>query len=504
MKKLFSIIASALLIVSCADRSNDVDTPFQAGQKVTLCASIAMGDNASHAPQRVSGKDSDPVSNTGVVDLTWDAGDNVLVKVGDNSSVFTLTSGAGTNEGSFYGEMPGEGSSYDVVYPADYNEAVLTEQTYVENGFGKGLMKMSTKIPGTVEGGFTLSADNALVGLQLMGDGAKVSKIEFTNRANNNTYALLCPEIELTDASVLFYIVVPSGEWAQGFTITVYDGSGEPIKDFTKKSSSTFAAGNAIVMPVQPVYQKISVFSVSATQKVTFSPGNLQYHPKNDKWRFALNQLSYIGETHGDILNYDGWIDLFGWSGSTGSAKFGVSSSEDSNDYSGSFVDWGTNQISDDAPNTWRTLTKKEWIYLLTERTNANELIGVASINGINGLIVLPDKWECPDGITFKSGLSTLTPVDENTYGLHQSINANQWAEMEQAGALFLPAAGAYVKPDADNPDIVYYSDFGIYWSSSVWTGDYIWGIYYHPGALYSEYRMNRQERNAVRLVKDL
>jgi hypothetical protein len=333
-----------------------------------------------------------------------------------------------------------------------------------------------------------------------MGDGAKVSKIEFTNRANSNTYALLCPEIELTDASVLFYIVVPAGEWAQGFKVTVYDASGYPIKDFTKKSSSTFAAGKAIVMPVQPVYKKISVFSVSATQKVTFSPGNLQYHPKNKEWRFALNQLSYIGETHGDISDYDGWIDMFGWSGSTGSAKFGVSSSTTESDYSGDFVDWGTNRIGEHAPNTWRTLTKSEWEYLLDKRTNANALKGVACVNGINGLIVLPDEWECPDGMTFKSGLSTLTPVDENTYGKHQSISANQWAEMEQAGALFLPAAGAYVR----DPDIVYHSDFGRYWSSSVEFVNYVCGIYYHPGTLKFETHLDRQERSAVRLVKDL
>ena len=136
---------------------------------------------------------------------------------------------------------------------------------------------------------------------------------------------------------------------------------------------------------------------------------------------------------------------------------------------------------------------------MLDKRTNANALKGVACVNGINGLIVLPDEWECPDGMTFKSGLSTLTPVDENTYGKHQSISANQWAEMEQAGALFLPAAGAYVR----DPDIVYYSDFGRYCSSSVASSNNVYGIYYHPGTLFS-YQMNRQERSAVRLVKDL
>ncbi len=508
MKKIFFIIASALFIAACTSQTEELVAPIPEnqepeGQTVTLCATIASDDGAANVPKRVSGKDDDVENMESVIHLTWDAGDKILITEDDDqSSVFVLSSGAGTAKGVFKGELYGDGSSYNVLYPANYNEEVLKEQTYVENGFGNGLMKMSTKTPGNLEDGFVMSADNALVGLQLMGDGAKVSKIEFTNRANSNTYALLCPEIELTDESVLFYIVVPAGEWAQGFKVTVYDASGEPIKDFTKKSSSTFAAGKAIVMPVQPVYQKISVFSVSATQKVTFSPGNLQYHPKNDKWRFALSQLNYIGETHGDILNYDGWIDLFGWSGSTGSAKFGVSSSEDSNDYSGSFVDWGKNQIGSDAPDTWRTLTNNEWTYLLTGRTNANELIGIACVNGINGLIVLPDEWECPDGITFKSGLLT-PPVDENTYGEHQPINANQWAEMEQAGALFLPAAGAYIKPYAAYPDIVYSSDFGQYCSSSVGNSDFVYGMYYHPGTLFF-YQMNRQERSAVRLVKDL
>lgn len=519
MKKIFFILASALFIAACTSQTEDLLTETgqeqvnqeiqeqeiqePEGQEVTLCASIALGDDVPAGPQCISGKDSDPGSAAGVINLTWDKEDKVLITENGNSSVFTLAGGEGTTKGRFKGVLQGDGSSYHVQYPAEYTDDSLTVQTYVENGFGRGLMKMSTKTPGNLEDGFVMSADNALVGLQLMGDGAKVSKIEFTNCANSNTYALLCPEIELTDESVLFYIVVPAGEWAQGFKVTVYDASGEPIKDFTKKSSSTFAAGKAIVMPVQPVYQKISVFSVSATQKVTFSPGNLQYHPKNKEWRFALNQLSYIGETHGDILNYDGWIDLFGWSGSTGSAKFGVSSSQNKNDYAGEFVDWGKNQIGSDAPDTWRTLTNKEWKYLLTERTNANALKGVACVNGINGLIVLPDEWECPDGITFKSGLSTITPVDENTYGEHQPINANQWAEMEQAGALFLPAAGAYVKLTAASPDIVYQSDFGQYCSSSVGVDDFVYGMYYHPGTLFF-YQMYRQERNAVRLVKDL
>jgi hypothetical protein len=505
MKKILSIIASAMLIASCTSQTEELVTPVPEnqepeGQKVTLCATIVSDDGSANAPKRVSGKDDDVENMESVIHLTWDAGDKILITEDDDqSSVFVLSSGAGTAKGVFKGELYGDGSSYNVLYPANYDEEVLKEQTYVENGFGNGLMKMSTKTPGNLEDGFVMSADNALVGLQLMGDGAKVSKIEFTNRANSNTYALLCPEIELTDASVLFYIVVPSGEWAQGFKVTVYDASGEPIKDITKKSSSTFAAGKAIVMPVQPVYQKISVFSVSATQKVTFSPGNLQYHPKNKEWRFALNQLHFVGKDNENIsAEYDGWIDMFGWSGTTGSAKFGVSSSTTESDYSGDFLDWGNNTISGYDPNTWRTLTNEEWKYLANARPKADELKGFANINGINGMILLPDEWECPVGITFKSGFTNLTHSPEMDYGEHQSISANQWAMMEQAGALFLPAYGYRMGAEVEEE-----VGDGYYRSATI--GAYNQPRFFHFNSIKAvTQRDSRIYGLFVRLVKDL
>ena len=87
----------------------------------------------------------------------------------------------------------------------------------------------------------------------------------------------------------------------------------------------------------------IGVFSVSADKQVTFSKGNLQYHPSNDEWCFAENQSDYIGKANSNIAaDYDGWIDLFGWG--TGDAP--TKSSTSYSDYS-TFVDWGTNKIGD-------------------------------------------------------------------------------------------------------------------------------------------------------------
>ena len=103
----------------------------------------------------------------------------------------------------------------------------------------------------------------------------------------------------------------------------------------------------------------IGVFSVSADKQVTFSKGNLQYHPANDEWRFAENQTDYIGDANSKCSStYNDWLDLFGWS--TSANNFGVSISTNVGDYYGSFVDWGTNKIGNDAPNTWRTLTDDE------------------------------------------------------------------------------------------------------------------------------------------------
>ena len=183
----------------------------------------------------------------------------------------------------------------------------------------------------------------------------------------------------------------------------------------------------------------IGVFSVSADKQVTFSKGNLWYHPANNEWRFAENQTDYIGDANSNCSStYNGWLDLFGWS--TSSTNFGVSTSTSTSDYSGSFVDWGTNKIGNDAPNTWRTLTYDEWKYLLNVRNNASSLKGVAQVNGVNGLILLPDNWTCPTSVTFKSGFHSEWGVDY--YAAYQTFTAAEWSKLEAAGAVFLPATG--------------------------------------------------------------
>ena len=243
----------------------------------------------------------------------------------------------------------------------------------------------------------------------------------------------------------------------------------------------------------------IGMFSVSADKQVTFSKGNLQYHPANDEWRFAENQTDYIGDANSNCSStYNGWLDLFGWS--TSSTNFGVSTSEDDNDYLGIFIDWGINQIGVDAPKTWRTLSKDEWVYLFETRTNAISLYGVAQVAGMNGMVLLPDNWVAPTGVTFKAGLHT---DDVSDYSVYQSFTSGQWAKMEQAGAVFLPASGRRFGMDMNDGLVGY---IGLYWSSTEddYYNDFVYDVYFDIRALFPKGSFVRHLGRAVRLVKDL
>lgn len=513
MKKIFFLIASALLIASCSSEKEELSTPFQAGQEVTLNASIADNNATPSGPQRVSGLDSNPGSTSGVINLTWDAGDQIQVTVGDKSAVFTLCSGAGSATGSFTGTMPAAGSSYQVVYPANYSESVLATQTYVPNGFGKGLMKMSTKTNGTIDGGFSLSADNALLGLQLTGDVA-ISKIVLTNPANSKTYTLNCSGVTLTSSVKVFYIVVPAGTWANGFAVDVYASDGSTkIKTLSKGSSVTFSSTSTMLMPSQAVsggsYKGIGSFSVSETRKVTFSPGNLQYTQSTNTWSFASAQYEMIGTdnvTGGSVISdptsgdskrgtaLADKIDLFGWS--TGATNFGVSISKDNADYAGSFVDWGTNKIGTDAPNTWRTLNLSEWNYIASKRLNASIHIGIAQVNGVNGLILLPDHWVCPAGVYLKFGFQNKSNFGD--YASYQSFTAEQWSKLESAGAVFLPTSGYRYGSFVNRVQSV-----GYYWSLTNTNEDNS-GYFYFSSTYDNVAYENRHHGHSVRLVKDL
>ena len=242
--------------------------------------------------------------------------------------------------------------------------------------------------------------------------------------------------------------------------------------------------------------RRIGVFSVAKDKQVSFSQGNLQYVQNQNVWKFADQQYEMIGARNvkdGQLANK---IDLFGWSANNTTAPFGVSTSTNNADYSGDFVDWGTNVINYESPNTWRTLSIDEWEYLINERDKALELYGVANVAGVNGLIILPDNWVLPEGLTFQSGFAN---GDGDMYfRQHQIFTEEEWLLLETAGAIFLPAAGIVMPPNT----IVAPNLGAHYQSSNRWDND----NNYWFGFRSSYYTIQSQEScmlRSVRLVHD-
>ncbi len=248
------------------------------------------------------------------------------------------------------------------------------------------------------------------------------------------------------------------------------------------------------------------IFSVSADKQIRFSPGNLQCSGVTSSdytWSFAENQYDMIGTTNVSDGALADKIDLFGWSANNETAKWGISTSTNTSDYYGDFVDWGTNTIGTDAPDTWRTLTYDEWYYLRNTRTNANDLVGVARIklnddgtDYVNGLILLPDNWTLPDGVTFQSGFASEYSIQ--AYADYQTFTLADWQKLEAAGAVFLPASGS--RYGSDVYSVQYY---GYYWSATPNGTGIAYCLYFDSSgaSTYSSYRFGGQ---AVRLAQDL
>lgn len=234
-------------------------------------------------------------------------------------------------------------------------------------------------------------------------------------------------------------------------------------------------------------------FSVSADTKVHFSQGNLQYV---GTWKFAEHQWDYFGNSQSDDHR-----DLFGWG--TGHEPNKVSKND--NDYV-IFTDWGTNAINNggNEANLWRTLTRDEWVYLFYTRANAATLFGLGSVNGVNGTILLPDNWTLPAGASFTAsttrGLADQGSYYDNSNGnnfSHNTYTAAQWAVMESAGAVFLPAAG-----DRNGTYVGNVGSNGNYWSATPLKADYARGLHFFSRSLSPWSTSDRYVGFSVRLVR--
>ncbi|MBQ4478515.1 MAG: hypothetical protein II945_07900 [Bacteroidales bacterium] len=326
--------------------------------------------------------------------------------------------------------------------------------------------------------------------------------------------------------------VIGSGTYAKGTVISIgaiaksgyrfvswQDGNTENPRSVTVQSDAIYIA-TFTSDGEEPT--NMGGISVSATQKVYFSPGNLQWSATNGgststthvvadgtaegTWRFAPNQWDTIGAGNSNISStYTGWIDLFGWGTSGYDNKYPYMISEDSENYgnglnniAGTNYDWGVyNAIynpktnTTDAYGTWRTLTEDEWNYLLYARpTSSNIRFARAIVCGIEGLIIVSDS--CPS-INYP-----LYNVN-NSFAEYTSniIGATDWAKMETVGCVFLPAAGYRI-----GTWLYDVGSCGEYWSTTYNCSDFAYYLYFDSGGLNLSCYHYRDDGRSVRLVR--
>ncbi len=187
---------------------------------------------------------------------------------------------------------------------------------------------------------------------------------------------------------------------------------------------------------------------------VEFAPGNLYWD--GSAFHFEANQWSTTPASDG---TWDAsHVSHFYWS-KTGSVAYAESFS-----YDGALVNdvFFTNSTEitansefhvngESGTNTWRTLSKAEWDYLLgtdaagtSSRTNASSLRALKELDGYKGLVILPDG----------TGASIMNSITST-------------ADLASYGAVFLPAAGfRYDDGSGFGRSVQFCNVQGHYWSS--------------------------------------
>ncbi|MBQ9473998.1 MAG: hypothetical protein IJU81_06275, partial [Bacteroidales bacterium] len=266
-------------------------------------------------------------------------------------------------------------------------------------------------------------------------------------------------------------------------------------------------------------------------ESVVFAPGNLQYigSAATPYWKFADRQYDYFGTTtsqNSTATNVD--RDLFGW-GTSGwnngnmrympyntdypgnssngygyGPTYGSSYTYNLTDYPGhpfSNADWGVfNAIRNggNAAGQWHTPSHDAQGYIFNTRTSstvngtANARYVKAEVGGKNGLIVFPDSYTHPAGVTL--------PASINTYNVSFTTNrytVADWLQMEAAGAVFLPASGYRSGTSVSNV-----GSYGSYWSSTYSSSYDAWSVYFNVGNFRTNGSNYRYYGRAVRLVR--
>ena len=544
-KNILKTLALAMLLIPACNKSeiaNDENTEKK-GFALSVTVNVTREGDATKATY-----------NEGTRQLEFSAGDKLFVRgrdggMGKFAGTLTWTSG-GTFSGTITTQNAYSGTAQDYLSSAKVAYAYLLPNDYTTYGYlsisGDGydasigfnnnnsfatskklaVEQLSYETGSYTSGtGFVLMPQNAILNFTITGltPSTKVT-------ATLSDDEVLTPDIEgevTTDGSgnATFAIGLEGSSDLNEFSLTV---AGNPVT--LVNSSTELTAGKIYNITRSAAPAPVAApFSVSSTKQVYFAPGNLRAKYKDGTWTwsFSPNQWSYVGNASNNTnINGNGtvsaggelYVDLFGWVGNSSTvltgaiAQYGISNSTTSSDYS-TFAgealksDWSVvaNAANLDGHNDWRTLTggnSGEWKYLLETRSastvsgTANARYCKATVNSVPGLVIFPDSYTHPTGVTAPTKINSAAnaPFTSNSW------SGGDWTAMETVGCVFLPAAGyrlgASVSEDGTE---------GWYWSSTSHAEDAGWAgrLYFWKGDVNGWASKQVYRGHSVRLVRD-
>lgn len=575
---IFAAATIALFAASCKKEmfEGNPETMPMVGVKRTISAAAAM-------PQ---GSDKAYLDYTDGRNVKWELTDALNIN-GTNLPLASLNAGATSArfEGTTYAIPSGSEDIYWAVYPTNIVGAAsgstipsnftstsltvnfLATQTYdasVDALSGNTLMAGYASVPsGEEQIVFQMRNLGAVLKLHLTADASATNKLashlvfsttdgalagDFTVD-NNTTNPTVTPAagatktltVNLTDGTHNYidiasgadvYVILPPFT-SKNLTMGIYNTDG---KCTMKTINSTTMARNSIYANTinDICFCCPDGFSVSASQRVEFAPGNLQYQASTGTWSFAANQWDYIGNAAGNTTaaasraTQADWIDLFGWGtsgwnngnyfyqpyddNSNSTSQYTISNGygygpTDGSTYTygltGDYAnaDWGVynrNALNATLPTAeqgdWRTPTKDEWEYVLNTRPTCSGVrYANATVNGVAGLIIVPDNWDNTTNTLDSTNTANAT-FTTNT------ISSSDWTLIyEAAGCAFLPAAGY-----RGGTSVYRSGSYGYYWSATYYDGGDAYFLYFYSGIVDPSDYKRRYSGRSVRLVKNI
>ena len=539
MRKFYIFSMLLATIVACNKNSIDpenspIEKPEEPAPVVKMITETVTGGTESRTKATIADSDAS---------FSWSAGDNIAVHVSNGKYVFTSDTGAsgastaaasasftvvypdGCSRDAFavypsniviadaenYGQS---GKSLDVTLPSSYTLAEVSGETSPcpmiatnapESGWSFcqicGMLRLTVKsIPADATGLVIQFPGRKVNGAFSIASPVTPGTSIITNDAPGNGEDHITVTFDAgTSTEITFNIPLPTGKYEDVYITPV--GSETKVAAVRHIKAASYNASRA---RAKKLTATLVAFSVSATKKVIFAPGNLHatYNSSAQTWMwaFAAHQYDYIGNKGGNkmittttkestapyaILSNDGTVDLFGRS--TGDTYFGIATTSENTYYSNSFKDWGNNIIGSYGADDWFTLSVAEWRYVTGRndcRQTGGTVAGVSNalgtravVNGVKGFIVFPDNYSglTPSGTSWVAGSiqdgsykNSLKGWEEGTVATITTTAA--WEALESEGCVFLPSAGARVGSNVYF-DFSSQTGWGCYWASD-YTGN--------------------------------